>query len=234
MGIPKFFSRMEAAGYTRIVDNIGWRGDDVHTYAVIDGPSFVYHIFRACDKSIDEQFEDIIGSSVSYTDCAAAAVTFLETLEDHGIIIDSIFFDGALPAWKRPTRRARLQKFAHSLDTYRKQQDKRTKSQVASVEPLQSGLVPPFLVQAVQEALVGSRFKNLVYSVPGEADEYCVTAAKKACLAHVDKKIAIFTSDSDLAVYDSGRQTHIMLLDDYYQIQPDALGSVIKATTFWP
>ncbi|KAK5718583.1 hypothetical protein LTR15_008314 [Elasticomyces elasticus] len=234
MGITKFFSRMEAAGYTRIVDNIGWRGDDFHTSAVIDGPSFAFHIFRTCNKSIDERSEDIIGSSVSYTDCAAAAVTFLETLEDHGIIIDSVFFDGALPAWKRQTRRERLQNFARSLDTYRKQQDKQTKSQLASVEPLQSGLVPPFLVQAVQEAILDSRFKDLVYSVPGEADEYCVTAAKKANLTHVEKKVAIFTSDSDLAVYESGRQTHIMLFDDYYQIQPDALGSVIKATTLWP
>ncbi|KAK4893816.1 hypothetical protein LTR27_007841 [Elasticomyces elasticus] len=230
MGIRNFFKRMEATGWTRIVDNIGWRGDDVHTFAVIDGPSFAYHIFRTCNKSIDEQSEDIIGSPVSYTDCASAAVLFLEALEDHGIIIDSIFFDGALPAWKRQTRRERLQKFARSLDTYRKQQDKRTKSQVASVEPLQSGLVPPFLVQAVQEAILGSRFKDLVYSVPGEADEYCVTAAKKACLGHVDKKIAIFTSDSDLAVYESGRQTHIMLLDDFYESQPE----VIKATSFWP
>ncbi|KAK1041374.1 hypothetical protein LTR33_015695, partial [Friedmanniomyces endolithicus] len=94
-------------------------------------------------------------------------------------------------------------------------------------------LVPPFLVQAVQEALLSSRFKDVVYCCPGEGDEFCVAAARKACMIHPDERVAIFTNDSDLAVFDSGKQTKIVLLNTY-EICMDDTSEFTTATVFWP
>ncbi|KAH0255753.1 hypothetical protein KCU84_g23099, partial [Aureobasidium melanogenum] len=62
----------------------------------------------------------------------------------------------------------------------------------------------PFLVPAVIEMLLESRFSALVSVIPGEADAYCADAARK----HGG---VIFTSDSDLLVHDlgeSGKEYH--------------------------
>ena len=70
---------------------------------------------------------------------------------------------------------------------------------------------PPFLVPVVLEALLASRFGNVVTVVPAEADTYCAEEAA-AYEAQTGKMATIITNDSDLLVQASGAQTRIMFL----------------------
>jgi len=124
------------------------------------------------------------------------------------------------------------------LDLYRRRHEKlllsrATDGELAEFRRTQKDLVPPFLVQAVQEALLSSRFNNVVYSCPGEADDFCVAAARKACVIHPHQRVAIFTNDSDLAVFDAGKQTRIVLLHTS-EICVDDATEFATATVFWP
>ncbi|KAK0335562.1 hypothetical protein LTR91_007244 [Friedmanniomyces endolithicus] len=240
MGIPGFFSRMTAAGYADTTKEIGRRGGRRQAHAIIDGPAFAYHVLRIAENRANSHglAGTWIGSAASYADCGLAAVQWLGELEDFGFVVDTIFFDGALPASKRATRIKRLTGLAVDVDLYRRRHEKLLLSrasdgELAEFRRTQKDLVPPFLVQAVQEALLSSRFKDVVYCCPGEADEFCVAAARKACMIHPDERVAIFTNDSDLAVFDSGKQTKIVLLNTY-EICMDDTSEFTTATVFWP
>jgi len=67
-----------------------------------------------------------------------------------------------------------------------------------------------FLAPALQEALVetNSHFATNTHTVPGEADDWCASHAKK----HV--RSIIFTSDTDLILYDYSEDTLIVFLHD--------------------
>jgi len=64
---------------------------------------------------------------------------------------------------------------------------------------------PPFLVAAVIEALLKSRFSGIVTVVPGEAEIYCALNAKAS-------KALIFSDDSDLFLHEIGPDSSVVLL----------------------
>ncbi|TKA70602.1 hypothetical protein B0A55_06701 [Friedmanniomyces simplex] len=241
MGIPAFFSRMTAAGYAECSKEIGHRGERAHTYAIIDAPAFAYYILGIAEENSNSSGSTgtQIGSAATYADCALAAVQWLEDLEKYGIIVEAIFFDGALPATKRSTRVKRLTQLAVDVDLYRKRHEKlltrkASDGELAEFRRTQRDLIPPFLVPAVQEALLSSRFKNIVFGCPGEADDFCVAAARKAGKSHPGHRVAIFTNDSDLAVFNSGVETRINLLNTFEIHKNNDTGDYITATQFWP
>ena len=65
-----------------------------------------------------------------------------------------------------------------------------------------------FLAPALQEALLNSPFASKTQTVPGEADDWCASHAKEH-LRHI-----IFTSDTDLVLYDYSVDTLIVFLHD--------------------
>lgn len=83
---------------------------------------------------------------------------------------------------------------------------------------------PPFLVFAVVEELVRSKYANVTFVVPGEADPFCVVAAAEAASAAAQAMISgvqeaaspitIFSDDSDLIVFEAGAQTRIVPFRD--------------------
>lgn len=85
---------------------------------------------------------------------------------------------------------------------------------------------PPFLVFAVVEELVRSKYANVTFVVPGEADPFCVVAAAEAAAAaaaaqamisgvqEAASPITIFSDDSDLIVFQAGAQTRIVPFRD--------------------
>ncbi|KAK3114686.1 hypothetical protein LTR53_006772 [Teratosphaeriaceae sp. CCFEE 6253] len=239
MGIPSFWSRLTAAGYADSAKIIGRPGAQCHAHAIIDAPALAYGILRLLQT---DQIHDanIAGRSPAppYTECALRAIQWLDTLETHGFIIDGIFFDGALPASKRDTRIQRLTKCAHDLENCRRRLDHMPKGRSSEAElrgigRAQACIAPPFLVQAVQEALLDGKYGDVTFCCPGEADDFCVAAARAACHAHPNESVAIFTSDSDLAVFDSGQQTRIVLLNTF-ELGVDTTGAFAAATQYWP
>ena len=66
---------------------------------------------------------------------------------------------------------------------------------------------PPFLVSAIAEALLSdkdSRYANITYLVPGEADGFCAALARENTARKKKGRSVVLTSDSDLLVYDLG------------------------------
>lgn len=91
---------------------------------------------------------------------------------------------------------------------------------------------PPFLVPVVLEALLDSRFGNMVTVVPAEADTYCAEEAA-AYEARTGKMATIITNDSDMLVQASGAQTRIMLLTGLERSgEPGPLR--VEANVFFP
>jgi len=92
---------------------------------------------------------------------------------------------------------------------------------------------PPFLVSAIVEALFTSSYADSTWIVPGEADPFCVVAARDIASAQPGAEVVIFTNDSDLIVYNSGPQTKVAMIDS---ISERELGIVqtLEATAFWP
>jgi hypothetical protein len=116
----------------------------------------------------------------------------------------AIYFDGVLPATKLEVRR-------HRLHTIMAQLAVKKKAMKACKESSKKMPAPPFLVPVVLEALLASRFGNIVTVVPAEADTYCAEEAA-AYEAQTGKMATIITNDSDLFVQASGAQTRIMFL----------------------
>ena len=64
---------------------------------------------------------------------------------------------------------------------------------------------PPFLVSAIAEGLLrdrNSKYANIMYIVPGEADGFCAALAREQVGIEGHRRPLVLTSDSDLLVYD--------------------------------
>ena len=91
---------------------------------------------------------------------------------------------------------------------------------------------PPFLVPVVLEALLASRFSNVVTVVPAEADSYCAEEAA-AYEGKTGKMATIITNDSDLLIQASGAQTRIMFLTGLQRSgEPGSLR--VEANVYFP
>jgi hypothetical protein len=67
--------------------------------------------------------------------------------------------------------------------------------------------VLPFMVPSLIEAISHSQFARKAHVIPGEADEYCARFAE-------DQGGSVFTSDSDLLVYDLGEAGAVIMLKE--------------------
>ena len=96
---------------------------------------------------------------------------------------------------------------------------------------------PPFLVSAVIEALVTSSYATKTWVVSGEADAFCAAAAHEASYEDyrnkIRRSISIFTNDSDLLIWNTGRNTTIVMIRE---IKEHDIGNerVMEALWFAP
>lgn len=67
---------------------------------------------------------------------------------------------------------------------------------------IEGTIPPPFLVFAVVESLLASRYASNTWLVDGEADAYCAAAAAEVATSRPESESTIFTSDSDLVLFD--------------------------------
>ena len=116
----------------------------------------------------------------------------------------AIYFDGVLPATKLEVRRHRLHQTMAQLAL-------KKEAMKAYKEGSKKMPAPPFLVPVVLEALLASKFGNVVTVVPAEADTYCAEEAA-SYEAQTGKMATIITNDSDLLIQASGAQTRVMFL----------------------
>lgn len=105
---------------------------------------------------------------------------------------------------------------------------------------------PPFLVFAVVEELVRSKYANVTFVVPGEADPFCVVAAAEAAVAaaaaqamisgvqEAASPITIFSDDSDLIVFEAGAQTRIVPFRDLTVTEMGETTKVLQGYEYRP
>ncbi|KAG9899600.1 hypothetical protein KCV05_g16514, partial [Aureobasidium melanogenum] len=206
MGIPHLTHSLSPYGDKVVLP----QNPTKHENAIIDGPSLAYHVFYVCIARRTSA-RNALEAAPTYQELGQAAVNWLEQIEQYGLKIKSVFFDGLLPLSKQNTRLSRLQSYANQLVTFKALNKEDLPSRMDNVQSSKSDVLtavvssnrlkalpaPPFLVPAVIEMLLESRFSALVSVIPGEADAYCADAARK----HGG---VIFTSDSDLLVHDLG------------------------------
>lgn len=181
---------------------------------IIDGPSLAYFIYYRHLKEQDTKL-NALDAYPSYDQVTHAVLRFLGRLEASEFTIHSIYFDGRLPDNKRDTRMQRLQGNLNQLRAFRSAHPflgaQNTSSQhedrqhfanapgtTASVAmPSRSMSLPalPFLVPAVIEQLLRSKYASVTSIVPGEADVFCAESARK------NPGSIVLTSDSDLLVH---------------------------------
>ncbi|KAM3421603.1 hypothetical protein BST61_g1990 [Cercospora zeina] len=173
--------------------------------AIIDGPGLAHYIYYSlCDLSSP--------SATTYDSCAKATISWLDRLRAYGFTIDSIFFDGALPAAKKDVRIDRLQNYIARLQAFKHSSGTSLSSLSGSAK--KSLPPPPFLVFTVVEELIRStHYADITYVVPGEADPYCVAAAQIVPGDEIST-IAIFSDDADLLVYEACKRTTIVPFRD--------------------
>lgn len=165
---------------------------------------------------------------------------------------DSILFDGALPASKKDVRIDRLQSYIARLKAFKKTSSSglsssssysmMTTTMTTGGSARKSLPPPPFLVFAVVEELVRSKYANVTFVVPGEADPFCVVAAAEAAAAQAmisgvqeaASSITIFSDDSDLIVFEAGAQTRIVPFRDLTVTEMGETTTVLQGYEYRP
>lgn len=170
---------------------------------------------------------------------------------------DSILFDGALPASKKDVRIDRLQSYIARLKAFKKTSSSGLSSSSSSYSMMTTTMTtggsarkslppPPFLVFAVVEELVRSKYANVTFVVPGEADPFCVVAAAEAAVAaaaaqamisgvqEAASPITIFSDDSDLIVFEAGAQTRIVPFRDLTVTEMGETTTVLQGYEYRP
>lgn len=166
---------------------------------------------------------------------------------------DSILFDGALPASKKDVRIDRLQSYIARLKAFKKTSSSGLSSSSSSYSMMTTTMTtggsarkslppPPFLVFAVVEELVRSKYANVTFVVPGEADPFCVVAAAEAAAAQgmvsgvqeAASPITIFSDDSDLIVFEAGAQTRIVPFRDLTVTEMGETKTILQGYEYRP
>ncbi|KAI5201813.1 hypothetical protein E4T39_04983 [Aureobasidium subglaciale] len=236
MGIPHLTHSLSPYGDKVVLP----QNPATHGNAIIDGPSLAYHVFYVC-VARRTGARNALEAAPTYQELGQAAVHWLEQIEQYGLKIKAVFFDGLLPLSKQNTRLSRLQSYANQLVTFRalnkedlpsrmdnaKSPKSDVLSAVVSSNRLKALPAPPFLVPAVIEMLFESRYSSLVSVIPGEADAYCAEAARQY-------GGVIFTSDSDLLVHDLGESGKVILYRDLETIHLPSRGKCLKTQEYHP
>jgi hypothetical protein len=116
----------------------------------------------------------------------------------------AVLFDGALPESKRAERLSRTEQ-----NNRRIQQLRASYATTACPIPTYLGSTSyAFLAPSLREALADSPFALRTRLVPGEADDSCALHAKDL------PRSIIFTSDTDLLVFDYHAETLVVLFQD--------------------
>lgn len=88
-----------------------------------------------------------------------------------------------------------------------------------SIEKAKSGLPPPpFLVFAVVEALVSSRYADRTWVVKGEADAFCAAAAAMEAAGEAERNSTIFTNDSDLVLFNFDVPVKVAIINELKEV----------------
>ncbi|KAI8937360.1 hypothetical protein NX059_006566 [Plenodomus lindquistii] len=116
----------------------------------------------------------------------------------------TIFFDGALPKDKQAERLSRLEQNNKRVLQFRASYP----TDSCPIPRTLASILYAFLAPALREALASSSYAARTRIVPGEADDWCALYAKD-----FDRSI-VFTSDTDLVLYDYPKETLIVFLHD--------------------
>ncbi|KAK4231326.1 Deoxyhypusine hydroxylase [Podospora fimiseda] len=210
MGIPRLKRLLEPFADRKIIQPCK---------AVIDGPALAYHALTLCSRGTlkSSPFEQ-----PSYEVLGRTAIDWLNQIEEYGVEVSQIYFDGFLPALKRPERTQRLAAMTKDLVKYHslyptKVPKERSLSLAESVpelfptswggEAYTKPPIPPFLVPVVIDALRCSKYRPVTTIVGGEADGPCASFVR-------DSGGIVLTSDSDLLVHDLGENGAVVFFPD--------------------
>ena len=203
---------------------------------IIDGPGLAYHVYyKALARRI--HCRNALDAIPSYEEVTAIAIEWLETIQKYTFKLDAIYFDGALPHYKRQERVERLGSYLSQLSSFRNLYPSHVEltthdrsirpshsASLFSISPVPTKLsaLPalPFLVPAVIEALCQSSFRDITYVVPGEADTFCANHVRR----HGG---TVLTSDSDLLIHNLGANGCVIFFKD---LEGVATGDVLRLT----
>ncbi|PNS13797.1 hypothetical protein CAC42_3290 [Sphaceloma murrayae] len=189
--------------------------------AIIDGPALAYHVLNLCISQRTSR-RSALDDLPSYQELGVSTISWLDSLSDYGFKINSIIFDGYLPAWKKNER---LQRVRQSLKRLVAEKAKRQNYQLGhlgestftkidcrsalSHNRLEQVAAPPCFISAILDSLYDhATYAPITRVVPGEADGYCAAAARDADSPY------IFTGDSDLLVQDLGLGGKVIFFKD--------------------
>ncbi|KXT02462.1 hypothetical protein AC578_7824 [Pseudocercospora eumusae] len=200
MGIQRFGSRMRDYATRTTLGSTASPQDT--SIAIIDGPGLAHYIYYGiCDSA---------NGPITYRGCTEATKAWLDRMQQFGFKIEAILFDGALPSSKKDVRIDRLQSYTNRLQVFKQ-------SSTSSLSGLDGEArkrlpPPPFLVFALVEELLLSKYADVTYVVPGEADPHCIAAAQ--ALPSDSGSITIFSDDADLLVYKASKACQIVPFRD--------------------
>ncbi|KAF3050201.1 hypothetical protein E8E11_008012 [Didymella keratinophila] len=190
MGIPGLARRSEPYAECRSAQQLeGYQ-------AIVDGPSLAYHAHKlALDGS---------PRVPSYAEINTEAIRWLNSLESANIQVSKIVFDGALPPAKRSERVHRLEQNNNRVRNYRVQYP----TSSCPIPTYLGSILHAFLAPSLREALLDTPFASRTRIEPGEADDWCALHAKDHA------RSIVFTSDTDLLLYDYAPETLIVFFQD--------------------
>ncbi|KAF8446898.1 XPG domain containing-domain-containing protein [Terfezia claveryi] len=229
------------------------------THLYIDGPALAYHVYHT---SLNANYYDSLGrvrrnpfeAVVEYDEFVEDVGAFLGRLEEVGFVIQKVFFDGYLPKVKLPTRLSRLSHSLSQLKAYHSlhpthipsfnSSHRHASSSVRAIPTSRPHSLPspPFIVSTALSHLVGSKWKELVETVPGEADAWCASAAVRqgGWVMTGDTDLLLYGHDADEIVDEEGaeRVWGVMMFRDFSFFQQKGKDEtdhwVVKAMVFRP
>ncbi|KAK4204156.1 XPG domain containing-domain-containing protein [Triangularia verruculosa] len=186
---------------------------------VVDGPALAYHVLSLASRTTIKTtpFEQ-----PSYELLGRTALAWLEKMEECGLTVSHIYFDGFLPTSKRPERMQRLIRSTKELFKYHstsvtgvpRERSRHTDDKKVELFPTSIGgetrakpPPPAFLVPAVIDALRASKYGPITSVMGGEADGFCADHVRES-------GGLVLTSDSDLLVHDLGENGGVIFFTD--------------------